>query len=75
MWLSDALESQLCYTDAKRERGRLVASTSTLATKLYIHPPPPKVVVRARLIEQLDDRLSVFQASQFEVVCFPGGQA
>ena len=27
-----------------------------LATKLYIHPPPPNVVVRTRLIERLNER-------------------
>jgi LuxR family transcriptional regulator, maltose regulon positive regulatory protein len=32
-------------------------STPILATKLYIPPPRPKVVVRARLIEQLNDGL------------------
>jgi LuxR family maltose regulon positive regulatory protein len=33
----------------------MVASTSILATKLYIPPPPPKVVVRTRLIERLNE--------------------
>ena len=33
-------------------------STQILATKLYIPPPPPKVVARPRLIEQLNDGLS-----------------
>jgi LuxR family transcriptional regulator, maltose regulon positive regulatory protein len=28
-----------------------------LATKLYIPPPPPKVVIRARLLERLDESL------------------
>jgi LuxR family transcriptional regulator, maltose regulon positive regulatory protein len=35
----------------------MVASVPILATKLYIPPPPPKVVVRARLIERLDEGL------------------
>jgi LuxR family maltose regulon positive regulatory protein len=36
----------------------MVASASILATKLYIPPPPPKVVVRTRLIERLNEGLS-----------------
>ena len=37
----------------------MVASAPILlATKLYIPSPPPKVVVRTRLIEQLDEGLS-----------------
>src|SRR5437763_15671043 len=32
-------------------------STSILATKLYIPPPPPKVVQRPRLIERLNEGL------------------
>src|SRR5688572_27006743 len=36
----------------------MVASVPILATKLYIPPPPPKVVVRTRLIEGLDEGLS-----------------
>src|ERR1700737_3321991 len=32
-------------------------STPILATKLYIPPPPPKVVLRARLIERLNEGL------------------
>ncbi len=35
----------------------MVASASILATKLYIPPPPPKVVLRPRLIERLNERL------------------
>ena len=37
-------------------------STSILATKLYIPPPRPKVVSRARLIEQLNEGLKTEQA-------------
>src|SRR5215208_1676425 len=32
-------------------------STAILATKLYIPPPPPKVVSRPRLIERLNEGL------------------
>ena len=37
----------------------MVASAPILATKLYIPPPPPKVVVRTRLIERLDEGSAV----------------
>jgi LuxR family maltose regulon positive regulatory protein len=33
-------------------------STPILATKLYIPPPPPKIVLRPRLIERLNEGLS-----------------
>ena len=33
--------------------------TRILYTKLYIPPPPPKVVVRTRLIERLNEGLSL----------------
>src|SRR5829696_10473221 len=32
-------------------------STPVLATKLYIPPPPPKVVLRPRLVERLNEGL------------------
>ena len=32
-------------------------ATPILATKLYIPPPPPKVVLRPRLIERLNEGL------------------
>ena len=35
----------------------MVATASILATKLYIPPPPPKVIRRARLIDRLDEGL------------------
>ena len=37
----------------------MVASVPILATKLYIPPTPPKVVVHARLIERLNERVRV----------------
>jgi len=44
--------------------GPMAASASILATRaglpVYIAPPPPKVVVRTRLIEWLDEGLSSF---------------
>ena len=36
-------------------------STPILATKLYIPPPRPKVVLRPRLIERLNEGLSAGQ--------------
>ena len=35
----------------------LSMAAPVLATKLYIPPPPPKIVVRSRLIEQLNEGL------------------
>jgi hypothetical protein len=37
----------------------MAASAPILATKLYIPAPPPKVVVRTRLIERLNERVHV----------------
>src|SRR6266508_3460491 len=37
----------------------MVASAPILATKLYIPQPPPKVVVRTRLLERLNERVRV----------------
>jgi LuxR family maltose regulon positive regulatory protein len=39
----------------------MLASAPILATKLYIPPPPPKLVVRSRLIERLDEGLTAGQ--------------
>src|SRR5215216_5886302 len=36
-----------------------ILAVPILATKLYIPPPPPKVVVRTRLLERLDERVRV----------------
>jgi LuxR family maltose regulon positive regulatory protein len=49
----------------------MVASAPILATKLYIPPPPPQVVVRARLIERLDEGLS--QGSKLLLISAPAG--
>jgi hypothetical protein len=37
----------------------MVASAPILATKFYIPPPPPKIVIRTRLIERLNEGLAV----------------
>ncbi len=37
-------------------------ATQILATKLYIPPPPPKIVARHRLIKQLDHELSTWRS-------------
>src|SRR5688572_33041023 len=48
----------------------MVASAPILATKLYI-PPPPKVVVRTRLLERLDEGLS--EGSKLILISAPAG--
>ena len=49
----------------------MVASAPILATKLYIPPPPPKVVVRTRLIERLDEGLS--EGRKLSLISAPAG--
>src|SRR5688572_9862401 len=49
----------------------MVASAPILATKLYIPPPPPKVVVRTRLLERLDEGLS--EGSKLTLISAPAG--
>ena len=44
-----------------------------LATKLYIPPPPPKVVVRTRLIERLDEGLSAGRTPGVTLISAPAG--
>ncbi len=44
-----------------------------LATKLYIPPPPPKVVVRTRLIKQLDEGLSAGRTPGVILISAPAG--
>ena len=51
--------------------GFMVASAPILATKLYIPPPPPKVVVRTRLLERLDEGLS--EGSKLTLISAPAG--
>lgn len=49
----------------------MVASTPVLATKLHIPPPPPKLVVRPRLIEQLDAGL--LRGCKLTLISAPAG--
>ena len=49
----------------------MVASVPILVTKLFIPPPPPKVVSRARLIEQLNGGLSA--GCKLTLVSAPAG--
>src|ERR1044071_8917908 len=52
----------------------MVASAPILlATKLYIPPPPPKVVVRTRLIERLDEGLSAGRTPGVTLISAPAG--
>src|SRR5215211_7119793 len=44
-----------------------------LATKLYIAPPPPKVVVRTRLIERLNEGLSAGGTPGVTLISAPAG--
>jgi LuxR family maltose regulon positive regulatory protein len=46
-------------------------SSPILATKLYIPPPPPKVVVRTRLIERLNEGLSA--GGKLTLISAPAG--
>ncbi|HSL46459.1 MAG TPA: hypothetical protein VK897_23700, partial [Anaerolineales bacterium] len=49
----------------------MVASTTVLATKLHIPPPPPKLVARSRLTEQLDAGL--FRGCKLTLISAPAG--
>ena len=49
----------------------MIASAPILATKLFIPPPPPKVVVRARLIERLDEGRSA--GAKLTLISAPAG--
>jgi LuxR family maltose regulon positive regulatory protein len=44
-------------------------STPILATKLYVPPPQPKVVLRPRLIERLNEGMN----RRLTLVCAPAG--
>src|SRR5688572_29889107 len=49
----------------------VTVSSPILATKLYIPPLPPKVVVRTRLLERLDEGLS--EGSKLSLISAPAG--
>jgi LuxR family maltose regulon positive regulatory protein len=49
----------------------MAASAPILATKLFIPPPPPKIVVRDRLIERLNEGLS--EGSKLTLLSAPAG--
>jgi LuxR family maltose regulon positive regulatory protein len=49
----------------------MVASTPVLATKLHIPPPPPKLVARSRLTEQLDAGL--IRGCKLTLISAPAG--
>ena len=49
----------------------MVAPAPILATKLYIPPPPPKVVLRTRLIERLDEGLA--ERGKLSLISAPAG--
>src|SRR5688500_714327 len=51
----------------------MVASAPILATKLYIPPPPPNVVVRNRLIERLNEGLSAGRTPGVTLISAPAG--
>ena len=51
----------------------MVASAPILATKLFIPPPPLKVVLRARLIERLDEALSAGGTPGVTLISAPAG--
>jgi len=50
-----------------------IPAVPILATKLYIPPPPPKVVLRPRLIERLDEGLSAGGAPGVTLISAPAG--
>ena len=47
--------------------------SAILATKLYIPPPPPKVVFRPRLIERLNEGLAAGRTSGVTLISAPAG--
>ncbi|HEY3473773.1 MAG TPA: AAA family ATPase, partial [Anaerolineales bacterium] len=48
-------------------------ASPVLATKLYIPPPPPKVVVRTRLIERLNEGLTAGRTPGVTLISAPAG--
>ena len=53
--------------------GSMVVSAPILATKLYIPPPRPKVVLRSRLIELLNEGLAVGHRPGMTLISAPAG--
>ena len=51
----------------------MAASASILATKLYIPPPQPKIVLRPRLIERLNEALSAGRTPGVTLISAPAG--
>ncbi|HLF75142.1 MAG TPA: LuxR C-terminal-related transcriptional regulator [Anaerolineales bacterium] len=50
-----------------------ILAVPILATKLYIPPPPPKLVVRTRLIERLNEALSAGRTPGVTLISAPAG--
>ena len=50
-----------------------ILAVPILATKLYIPPPPPKVVLRTRLIERLNEALSAGGTPGVTLISAPAG--
>src|SRR6266540_5190046 len=50
-----------------------ILAVPILGTKLYIPPPPPKVVLRTRLIERLNEALSAGGTQRVTLISAPAG--
>ena len=51
----------------------MVAPALILATKLYLPPPPSKLVVRPRLIERLNESLAAGRTPGVTLISAPAG--